>query len=337
MVDVTVRGAGVIGLSVAWACLRRGARVQVVDPHGVGAGASGGVVGALAPHVPEAWNPKKAFQLASLLRSRTHWPEIEAASGLTTGYVRSGRLQPIPDEAALVRARARIAGARAHWGEAATWDIVTPEGAWAPGHRAIHDTLSAHLHPRRACVALAQAIRRGGGTILAEAPDRGRVAHATGVPGLVAMGAGVGVKGQAALLDHDARGRPQIYADGLYVIPHADGTVGIGSTSERDYDDATATDSALDALIDRARALLPVLARAPVLEGWAAARPRARSRGPMLGTWPGRPGHFVANGGFKIGFGLAPEIGEAMADLILEGRADRIPEGFSPADSLSRE
>lgn len=67
MVDITVRGAGVLGLSIAWACVLRGARVQVVDPFGPAAGSSGGLVGALAPHVPENWNPKKAFQLESLL------------------------------------------------------------------------------------------------------------------------------------------------------------------------------------------------------------------------------------------------------------------------------
>ena len=32
MVDVTVRGAGIFGLSVAWACALRGASVRVVDP-----------------------------------------------------------------------------------------------------------------------------------------------------------------------------------------------------------------------------------------------------------------------------------------------------------------
>ncbi|TNF64153.1 MAG: FAD-dependent oxidoreductase, partial [Rhodobacteraceae bacterium] len=30
-VDVTVRGGGIFGLSVAWACIARGARVRVVD------------------------------------------------------------------------------------------------------------------------------------------------------------------------------------------------------------------------------------------------------------------------------------------------------------------
>ncbi|MEO5615955.1 MAG: FAD-dependent oxidoreductase, partial [Cypionkella sp.] len=36
---------------------------------------------------------------------------------------------------------------------------------------------------------------------------------------------------------------------------------------------------------------------------------------------------FVANGGFKIGFGMAPKVAEVMVDLVLEGR-DAIPEGF---------
>jgi glycine/D-amino acid oxidase-like deaminating enzyme len=47
--DVTIFGAGLFGLGVAWACASRGARVRVVDPAGPGAGASGGLVGALAP------------------------------------------------------------------------------------------------------------------------------------------------------------------------------------------------------------------------------------------------------------------------------------------------
>ena len=47
---------------------------------------------------------------------------------------------------------------------------------------------------------------------------------------------------------------------------------------------------------------------------------------PLLGPWPGRKGHFIANGGFKIGFGVAPLVAQVMADLVLEGR-NRIPPG----------
>jgi glycine/D-amino acid oxidase-like deaminating enzyme len=74
MVDVTVIGAGIFGLSVAYACAKRGAKVRLFDDTGVGAGSSGGLVGALAPHTPERWDDKKEFQYQSLVmaRVRTH-------------------------------------------------------------------------------------------------------------------------------------------------------------------------------------------------------------------------------------------------------------------------
>ena len=86
-------------------------------------------------------------------------------------------------------------------------------------------------------------------------------------------------------------------------------------------------DAQLDALVARAREICPALADAPVIDAWAGVRPRAQSRAPLLGGWPGRPGHFVANGGFKIGFGMAPAMAAIMADLVLSGE-DRIPDGF---------
>ena len=143
---------------------------------------------------------------------------------------------------------------------------------------------------------------------------------------------GNGVKGQAALLEHDAREMPQIYAEGVHIIPHSDGTVAIGSTSEREWSDEASTDSQLSAVIAAARRALPALNEAKVLERWAGVRPRAKSRAPMLGPHPLHAGQFIANGGFKIGFGLVPLIGEVMADLVLEGR-DLIPEDFKPEAS----
>lgn len=51
--DVLVVGAGIFGLSCAWACIERGLSVVVAERAAPGAGASGGPVGALAPHLPE--------------------------------------------------------------------------------------------------------------------------------------------------------------------------------------------------------------------------------------------------------------------------------------------
>jgi glycine oxidase len=138
---------------------------------------------------------------------------------------------------------------------------------------------------------------------------------------------GTGVKGQAVLLRYPAPDAPQVFVDGLHIVPHADGTVAIGSTSERDFTDPASTDAQCDALLARAIATCPQLANAPVLERWAGVRPRATSRAPLMGAWPGRAGQFVFNGGFKIGFAMAPYLAQIMADLVLDG-VDRIPDGF---------
>ncbi|MEI4196373.1 NAD(P)/FAD-dependent oxidoreductase [Roseovarius sp. E0-M6] len=343
MPDVTVLGAGIFGLSIAWTCMVRGARVRVIDPGGPGAGASGGIVGALAPHVPENWNDKKQFQLDSLLMAEAFWHEVTAAGGVNPGYGRLGRVQPIGDRAALDLARTREESARTLWGDAATWRVVPADHMlWAPhspsGH-VIHDTLSARLHPRRACATLAAAIRARGGEVAPDGTTKGRVVHATGIADLTALSThfgktiGNGVKGQGALLHFDAHDKPQLFAEGLHIVPHADGTTAIGSTSERDYDDPTATDAQLDDVIDRAMKAVPLLRGARVIERWAGVRPRSRSRAPMLGAHPLHPGDYIANGGFKIGFGMAPKVAQVMADLVLEGR-DTIPDAFRPEASL---
>ena len=342
MPDLTIRGAGIFGLSIAWACVTRGARVRLVDPAGPGAGASGGIVGALAPHVPENWNEKKAFQLESLLAAAAFWQEVVATGGVDAGYARLGRIQPLADEAALDLARQRAETAKSLWGDAARWEVVRDAPGWVPPSptgQYVHDTLSARIHPRRACAALVAALASRHVTVEAEAPLHGPQIWATGLSGLEALGAGrarsvgSGVKGQAALFAFDAHAHPQLFADTLHFVPHADGTLAIGSTSERSFADASRTDDALEALITRARSLVPALSDVPVLERWAGARPRARSRAPILGAWPDRPEHFVANGGFKIGFGMAPKVAEVMADLVLEGQ-NHIPPSFAVQASL---
>ena len=343
MPDVTIFGAGIFGLSIAFVCQSRGASVQVIDPHGVGAGASGGVVGALAPHVPENWNPKKAFQLDSLLMAEPFWAEVEEVSGQPAGYARSGRVQPIADDAALALAQKRAETAKDLWGDHATWQVVDANtishAPVTPTGMLIYDTLSARLHPREGCRALAAAITRRGGAVTSEASPSGKIVHATGVAGLQevseVLGApvGNGVKGQGAVLNFAAPDAPQIFADALHIIFHRNGTTAIGSTSEREFDSATQTDDQLDDVIERARAAVPTLRDAEVLERWAGVRPRARSRAPMLGRHPLHEGQFIANGGFKIGFGMAPKVAEVMADLLLEQR-DTIPDGFRVEDNL---
>ncbi len=326
--EVTIRGAGIFGLTLAWEMLGRGAAVTVVDPAGPGAGASGGVVGALAPHVPENWDAVKALQFESLIGAQAFWAGVTEAGGVDPGYARTGRLQPLTDDEAVARARARVAGAVAHWQDRASWAVIPAPDGWGPvtpTGLVVHDTLSARLDPGRAMAALVAAIRSRGGAVTEEARDRGTVVWATGAAGLAALSADLGqevgraIKGQAAVLRLAVPASPQIYADRLHVVPHGDGTVAVGSTTEREFDEPHATDAGLDDVIARARAAVPALAEAPILRRWAGLRPRSRTRQPVIGAWPGRPGHVVINGGFKIGFGVAAGVARLAADLVLEG------------------
>lgn len=336
MTDLVVRGAGIFGLSIAWTALNRGASVVVVDPHGPGAGSSGGVVGALQPHTPDPWNAKKQFQFESLCLAKEFWPGVDDISGQNSGYARVGRLMPLRTERDVILAKERETAAAQNWADTASWTVTTLPGDWAipsPTGHFVHDTLSAILNPYRAVASLVGAIQAKGGRIVAESDFEGATIWATGWHGLNDLSAilqrpvGNGVKGQAILLDHDARGQPQVFADGLHFIPHVDGTLAIGSTSERAFTSGTQTDEQLDALLDRARTVIPALGQARILRRWASVRPRSNSRAPLLGPWPDRAGHFVANGGFKIGFGMAPKVAEVMVDLVLDGR-DTIPPEF---------
>ncbi|THH35418.1 FAD-binding oxidoreductase [Aliishimia ponticola] len=342
-VDVSVRGAGIFGLSVAWACVKAGAKVELVDPNGVAAGSSGGVVGALAPHVPENWNPKKQFQLESLLLAEEFWADVADVSGTASGYIRAGRIQPLADMAAVALAEERGRGAARLWGTSAKWHVTDSASGWQIGSGSgqyVHDTLSAHIHPRRACVSLAAALAARGVKVQAapESPAAATV-WATGATGLADLShaagkeIGRGIKGQAALLKLDRAQLPQLFIDGVHIVPHLDGTIAIGSTTEREFDDPTGTDALLDDVVARATDAVPELRAAAVLLRWAGLRPRARTRAPMLGPWPDRPGHFVANGGFKIGFGMAPKIAEVMARLVLDEQ-NEIPQGFHVVDNL---
>ncbi len=360
--DVCVIGAGIFGLSVAWAARQRGLTVQVIEAKDIGAGASGGIVGALSPHIPEQWNPKKQFQFEALTTAEDHWTQIDARSGLSSGYGRAGRLMPLPSQAAANRALDRATDAQTHWGTAAAWSVLPPDAAPNLVPNApfglIHETLSARLHPLNACRALAAALRAQGVQILTHTPTQatpkarfetptgpiqaGQIVLAAGVPGfdllapLLGQVTGKGVKGQAALLGASlSPDTPVIFDDGLYIVPHANGTTAIGSTSENTYVDAVTTDTKLDALIAQARILCPVLKAAPVLQRWAAARPKARRRDPMLGPVPDHPSLFLATGAFKIGFGIAHKVGAALADCLTD-QDPHLPESFIVTHHMDR-
>ena len=356
--DILVIGAGVFGLSTAFAAHRAGLSVRVLEAAAPGTGSSGGVVGALTPHAPTRWRPMMAFQFAALRALEHRAAELRDLTGHDPGYRRTGRLMPVATEHALERAEADIAAARDLWGEEGRMTLLPPDAPspFAPGIAPLgilHDDVSARISPRAYLAALATALPPG--TVertrvttidpgpVAETADGPRAAahivHAAGWPGwplLPQRLRGSGVKGQAALLRLDAPDLPVVTHDGLYVVPHGDGTVAVGSTSEKSWNDATGTDAALDDLLARARATLPILAGAPVIERWAGIRPKPPGREPLAGPVPGHPGLWLAAGGFRIGFGIAHAIGDALIAMIQERQAQiPLPDSFLPGAHIA--
>ena len=331
-----------MGLALAWHCLNLGASVRVIDPNGIANGASGGIVGALAPHVPENWNTKKQFQLESLLYSQKFWRSVDSVSGLNSGYSRNGRLQPLMDEASVALAQKRKESADNLWKNFATWEIIDNSKDWkliSPTGLWVFDTLSAIIHPKLACLSLAQALKNKGCEFLLEGKNQGKVVWATGVHDLSRISKklgnnfGNGVKGQAALFKLTKLNSAQLFAETLHFIPHFDGTVAVGSTSERSFVHEDTNDDNLKALILKASNILPELKGKDPICTWANVRPRSRSRAPVLGKHPLSPSEFIMNGGFKIGLGMAPQMGKVFSEFLLLNE-NKIPTEFLPNESL---
>ncbi|WP_421591925.1 NAD(P)/FAD-dependent oxidoreductase [Shinella sp. M27] len=368
-VDLLVAGGGVMGLWTALFAAQRGLSVHLVDRRHIGAGASGGVLGALMPHLPDRWNAKKAFQFAALVSIEAEIAALEAETGLSAGYRRSGRLIPLTKPQNRDTALGHARDAQSVWStsdRSFAFDLLeaAPIAGWpmdeAMPHGLVHDHLAARLSPRGLLAVLKAALERQAKVTITEGVGLLAIDPAAGLARLddgsllpfghcvlaagvetfpllqsltpLAKPAGMGVKGQAALLLASVDpGLPVVFADGLYIVPHENGVVAIGSTSENSFDDANSTDGLLDTLIEKARMMAPVLAHTPVIERWAGLRPKAIGREPMVGRHPDHANLSLMTGGFKVSFGLAHALARAVLNEIEGGTLDVPPSFTVPA------
>lgn len=363
-----------MGLWAAVHAERRGIDTIIADAGRLGGGASGGLLGALMPHMPDRWSEKKQFQFDALVSLEGEIAMLEAETGLSAGYRRSGRLIPLPKPHLNKIARGHSEDAERHWwaGERRFhWHVLDtpPVNGWIEASAGesgfVHDTLAARVAPRSLIAALIALLRRAKyvrilehATVAGLDPDRGTAAiggetiafrHcilAAGhqsfpllqglTPGLK-QPLGQPVKGQAALLKGDLDpALPTIFLDGLYVVAHEGGYAAIGSTSENRFGDPASTDAQLDTLIAAAREIVPAVRNAPVVERWAGLRPKAIDRDPMIGRHPDHPRLITLTGGFKVSFGLAHRLAEAA--ICIAGDTDcgfLMPESFAISSHIA--
>lgn len=374
--DVLVVGGGVMGLWAALKAGRAGHRVLLVDRDRIGGGASGGLLGALMPHLPDRWNAKKQFQFEALVRLEDEIHALESDTGLSTGYRRCGRLIPLGKPHLADLARRQAADAVDTWAtpdRRFRFDLLgSPDACgsaeWpaadAMEHGLVRETLAARISPRGLLAALAAALQALPNVEVAEGLGLAALDPAKGVAlfgdgGSVPFGTcvlsaglesfpliqsldpelrhpvGTGVKGQAALFRADIPDdMPILYSDGIYAVPHEGGLVAVGSTSEMSFDAPLTTDDRLDLVIERACLMAPVLRKATLVERWAGVRPKAIGRDPMAGLHPDFPRLAILTGGFKISFGVAPALADAVVAQMTNGSPSGLPSSFDPATHL---
>lgn len=364
--SLLIIGGGIMGLWAALKADRLGINAVLVDAGRLGGGASGGLLGALMPHMPDRWNDKKQFQFDALLTLEDEIARLEAETGMSAGYRRCGRIIPLPKPHLRTIAERHSLEAATNWdqqGQRFHWHVLdaSPVEQWVSASAGeagfVHDTFAAKVSPRALVAALVARLKAAPHVRVVEgcevvSLDQERVAHfADGARlafdhAIISAGyssfplltqafslsadpaLGQAVKGQAALLKATIDpAMPVVFLNGLYIVPHEDGTVAMGSTSEEDFADPFSTDEKLDGLIEAAKGIVPELSKAEVIERWAGLRPKAIGRDPMVGALAKRPEIVALTGGFKVSFGLAHRLADAALRAV-QGKDMDVPSSF---------
>lgn len=355
-----------MGLWAAVHAERLGIDTVLIEAGRLGQGASGGLLGALMPHMPDKWNAKKQFQFDALVSLEAEILDLQEQTGLSAGYRRSGRLIPLPKPHLRQIALGHSADAETHWrqsGRQFHWHVLDkpPVNDWIDANDSagfVYDTLAGRVAPRSLIAMLSAFLRASRHVrilenVALESVDLGQRVAKCGT-GTIAFGycivaagyqsfpllaeltrdltkpLGQPVKGQAALLKADIDpSLPTIFRDGLYVVAHEGGHVAVGSTSENRFEAPFTTDDQLDALLVAAETLVPALRGAEVLERWAGLRPKAIDRDPMVGAHPDCDRLLALTGGFKVSFGIAHRLAEAVVHAVAAQKpAFELPESF---------
>jgi glycine oxidase len=367
--DVVVVGGGVIGLCCAWRLAQRGARVTVLDRADPPAGATRVAAGMLAPVGELAFGEPELLKMT--LAAAELYPdfvaELEAASGMSTGYERCGALHVAldRDEAAELR---RVHDLQRSLGLGAEWLPPRRCRELEPGltpsfNGGVHAAEEAAIDPRRMTAALLAALaaagvelRRGvevgegllaGGRLQGVRTSAGEELRAAAV--VLASGAWSGsaswlpdsarppvrpVKGQVVelrALDGQSPCERIVASERVYLVPRPDGRLIAGATTEERGFEETVTAGGVHELLREAYRLLPDVAEMELVESMAGLRPGTPDNLPLIGP-SALDGLVLATGHYRNGILLAPLTGEAIASVLA---GEPLPEPLAAADPLT--
>lgn len=362
-VTAGVLGAGVIGAAIARALAGRGALVTLIDAQDRSREASWAAGGMLAPH-SEFDAPSPLFDLgrASLALYPALRDELLDATGQDIDLRLSGTLLPAltaADEREIEAKRAFLASQGIAHQLLSPAQLAREEPALTTAARGALETPDHAVDNRRLWSALFEdCARRGVVMAMGERIERvethaGRViglhtAARTIVADEFVLAAGAWSGGLASLFGFDLPAEPikgqllklevppdlvrRVIRHGhTYLVPRTGTELVVGATSEEAGFEKAVTEEAMCHLHRSAAALVPALAKRPVMERWAGLRPRLADGLPALGRVPGLANLTLATGHYRNGILLTPITGEIVARLIHgeDPGADLAP--FDPA------
>ncbi len=328
--DIAVVGGGVMGLTCAWKLAVKGMNVVLLERGICGEGSTVKALGGLVPYSFSRNHAMAQMERASLEIYPDFIKDLETDSGLNAGYARCGRVQIIATKGQR-ESMERDAAASGN-----IQQMISAEKALElePNIRvddalgALYCPLTGRVQPQRMVDALKSAsIKRG--VDIRENYTVENIAEVRSLAKQVIVTAGAWtmdllpehiikpVKGQGLELKPSKKTVPHLLPKKVsYSIPHDDGNVIIGSTTEPEAGfDETPTKDAKDMLWETAIAMAPDLADAELIVHWAGLRPRGETSLPLAKRLDETT--LVAAGHYKIGLCLAPKVAEVICGLVI--------------------
>jgi glycine oxidase len=349
-VKITIVGAGIVGYAAAYELAARGAQVRLIDPRGMGQGATRASAGILAPYVEGHSADLLRLGLCSLDHYDSFIARVAADAQCLIEYRRCGTLQVArsDSEARQLEHAARILARSGASHTCLDGDAVrrlepslagdVGAGLLVPrhGYVGVATLMSALVEAARRhgailCTARVKGIDLRDGSVRVDTSEEVFASDAvvvaagswsSGIPMAPAVSPPVRpVRGQLVHLRFASPPLSRVvWGSTSYLVPWVDGSVLVGATVEDVGFDESVTVAGVRQLLEGAEALLPATRSATFDGARAGLRPATADELPIVGRSSTMRGVYYATGHYRNGVLLAPLTAAMIADLVLDGR-----------------